>query len=186
MSEVWRDIPGYEGLYQVSDLGRVRSLDRISVSSNNRVRELKGFVLKQTLNIHGRPYVTLSKDGKPRKYTTHRLVMLSFIGLRPEGYQILHADGDCLNNKLSNLSYDTQSENMIDMYRYGGKNGRGKLSIEQVLEIRKLFKTGKYTKVKLGEMFKVSDASIYGIVTKKTYQWLNDDGSIDESNTAVS
>ncbi|HIS18358.1 MAG TPA: HNH endonuclease [Candidatus Coprovivens excrementavium] len=186
MSEVWKDISGYEGLYQVSDLGNVKSLDRISVSSDNKVRNLKGLMLKQPLNVNGIPYVTLSKNGKRQKHTTHKIVALTFIGERPEGYQVLHRDGDCLNNKLCNLSYDTQSQNMIDMYRYGKKNGSGKLTIEQVLEIRKLFKTGKYTKVKLGRMFKVSDVNIYEIVTKKTYQWLNDDGTIDDSDTAVS
>ena len=185
--ETWKAIPGFEGYYEVSDLGRVRSLDREFIDKMGRLRSYEGVVLKtETGSRTGREYVMLYTREKRKNRTVHSLVAEAFIGERPKGYHVLHSDGDCLNNKLSNLSYDTQSENMNDMYRYGSKNPRGKLSIEQVLEIRKLYATGKYKQYELAKRYKVSPDNISRIVTRKSFTWLNDDGTIDDSQTAVS
>lgn len=185
-NEEWRQVLGFEGLYEVSNMGRVRSMNRTITRSDGQLKKLKEKILKQTTGSHGRLSVSLSKDGKKYYKYPHILVAEAFIGERPEGYHICHIDGDYTNNKLSNIRYDTVSENAIDIYRYGKKSGSGKLSIEQVLEIRTLFKTGKYTKVELGKMFKVTDTAIGRIIKRETFQWLNDDGSITESVTSVS
>ena len=185
--ETWKAVVDYEGLYEVSDLGRVRSVDRDVVYLNGQVRHYNGQIMKQTINKqHNRPAVNLIKDKKRHSKYPHILVAEAFIGERPEGYDVCHIDGDCTNNRLENLRYDTKSQNSIDMYRYGGKNGNGKLSIEQVLEIRRLYATGKYKQCELAKKYNVRQTNISHIVRRISYQWLNDDGSIDESQTAVS
>ena len=184
--EIWKDIKGYEGYYEVSDLGRVRSVDREVIHSNGKVVNYKGRILKQNNNRAGRKQVFLYKDGKATNQGVHILVALTFIGERPKGYDVCHIDGDCTNNKLSNIRFDTKSQNRIDYYRQGSKSGTGKLSIEQVLEIRRLYKTGEYTQVELAEKFNVSRNNIGYIITRKYFTWLNDDGTIEESQTAVS
>lgn len=182
--EVWKDIPEYEGLYQVSNLGRVRSVDREVLCRGGKTRISLGKILKQGKDTNSRLIVGLSKNGKIKTKRSYNLVALAFIGERPEGYQVCHIDGDVTNNKLSNLRYDTRSQNEIDRYKQGRQHG--KLSTDEVLEIRRLYATGEYTKVKLGKMFKVKDTTIYRIINHQTFSWLNDDGTIDESKTSVS
>lgn len=183
--EIWKDIHGYEGLYQASTMGRIRSMDREVFSKNGRVQNLKGKILKPDDNNNSLR-VLLSNDSNKQRYNVHKLIIFTFKGMRPEDYDICHGNGDYTDNRLENLRYDTKSQNQIDMYRYGNKNGKGKLSIEQVLKIRKLHATGNYTQTKLAEMFKVTIGAIGRIVNRKTFTWLNEDGTIDESNTAVS
>lgn len=116
MSEVeWRPIPGWEGYYEVSDDGQVRSLDRLDA----RGCQVKGRTLRGTINAYGYPFVTLSKSGYRWLTVVHRLVMLAFVGPCPEGHEVLHADGTRANNNLSNLSYGTRSDNARDSIKHG-------------------------------------------------------------------
>lgn len=181
--ENWKDIKGFEGLYQVSNLGRIKSIGREVIYSNGRVVKYESKILK-TNNKYQRPTTLLTKDKKTTTKNIHELVAQAFIGERPEGYHICHIDGDITNNELSNLRYDTVSENQIDIYRHGRKNG--KLSLEQVLEVRKLYATGDYKQVELAEIFDVTQSQVSRIVLRASYSYLNDDGTIDDSQTAVS
>ena len=183
--ETWRDIPGYEGLYQVSDKGRVRSLDRYIEYSNGKLVFYKGKIIKQNEDKHGRMLLRLSKNKNRKSYFVHSLVALAFIGERPKDYVVAHCDGNNKNNDLSNLRYDTVRENSIDMYRHGYKVTIGKLSIEDVVRIRELYKTGDYTQVDIAKMYNVRRPTIGKIVRRETFNWLNDDGSIKESTTAT-
>lgn len=121
-----------------------------------------------------------------KKLQVHVLVALTFIGERPEGYDICHIDGDCLNNESSNLRYDTRNQNSIDYYRQGKKAPNGKLSIDEVLEIRKMYNTGDYTLQDIADKFSMSNSGISLIIRRKRFGWLNDDGTIDDSGTRVS
>ncbi|MBH0121551.1 NUMOD4 motif-containing HNH endonuclease [Rhodococcus sp. CX] len=118
--EQWRPIPGYEGGYEVSDQGRVRSLDRITYRGEKQIR-LKGKILspgkrKQT----GHLYVNLHRPGERRTFKVHRLVLLAFVGPPPAGSEYaLHADDDPSNNRLSNLRWGSQVDNMNDMSENG-------------------------------------------------------------------
>lgn len=183
--EIWKDIPGYEGLYQVSTLGRVKSLGRKIVRNNGRVFTIKEKILKDRIGSSKRPYVALFKDKKRKDIMVHILVALAFIGERPKNYQVLHKDGNILNNKLENLSYDTRQQNAIDFYRYGQNGSNGKLSIDDVVKIRKLYKTGDYLQRELSELFGVSSNQISRIVNQKRYSWLENDGTIKESQTKI-
>lgn len=183
--EVWKDIPGYEGLYQVSNVGRVKSLERKITRSDGRLCTIKEKILKDRIGSSKRPYVALFKERNRKDVMIHVLVALSFIGERPKDYQVLHKDGDILNNRLENLSYDTRQQNAIDFYRYGQNGSNGKLSIDDVVEIRKLYKTGNYLQRELSESFGVSQNQISRIVNKKKYSWLEDDGTIKKSQTKI-
>ena len=119
--EQWRDIPGHPG-YQVSDHGRVRSLDRTITTANGQVRRLKGRAMRATLNQHGYPFVDLRNQGKRRVRTVHSLVAEAFIGTRPEGMEVCHNDGNKTNNHVDNLRYGTRSDNTLDKVRHGTHN----------------------------------------------------------------
>ncbi len=124
MSEEWRDITGYEG-YQVSDLGRVRSLDRIVPYGKGSSKRLKGKILKPS-DYKSRPYqaIPLSVESKPKLYRVHRLVTRAFLGPCPDGYEVCHGPHGKLDNRLSNLSYGTKSQNQLDRYRDGTINNK--------------------------------------------------------------
>ena len=114
----WRDIPGYEGYYQVSNNGDVRSVDRKIINSLGHELSLKGKILKPKKDYE---YfrVELNAHGKSKLFFIHRLVLLAFVGEIPEGMQCRHLDGDAKNNSLSNLAYGTVSENQLDRVRHG-------------------------------------------------------------------
>ena len=103
---MWLPIPGYEGLYEVSEDGRVRSLGK-------RGKMLKPFPVRGYSKVH------LSKDATSRHRGVHQLVMLAFEGPPPEGMEVCHEDGNKANNHRSNLRYDTPSANGRDRIRHG-------------------------------------------------------------------
>ena len=183
--EIWKDIPGYEGSYQISTYGRVKSLDRYVVYSNGSVRFYKGKILKQSHNNQGRPQVALSRNSKSHMFSVQRLMSYAFMGERPKGYVICHNDGNMLNNNIENLRYDKIRENSIDMYRHGYKVTIGKLSIEDVVRIRELYKTGKYLQKELAKMYGVNRSNISRAINSERFSWLNDDGTINESKTQI-
>lgn len=130
----WRNIHGYEGLYQVSDTGEVRSVDRITTGS--RTRKIKGVVLKKTKTTTGYLAVTLCKDGKPKIEKVHRLVAKAFIE-NPNGKpNINHIDNNPLNNNVSNLEWCTQSENLYHAYRIGAakQSTKPKIATDSIVE----------------------------------------------------
>lgn len=109
--EEWRSIEGYEELYEVSSLGRVRSCDRF-VKSKRGTRLHKGKLLKPGIDRVGYLHVVLSKDNKQKMFLVHRLVYASFHGKIPEGMQVNHIDEDKTNNSIENLNVMTSKENI--------------------------------------------------------------------------
>ena len=107
--EVWKDIPEYEDLYQVSNLGNVKSLDRIDSGG----RKLKGKVLKTFIRSTTYFAVTLSKNNKSKLINTHQLVAYAFLNHKSCGYKLVvnHIDINPKNNKLYNLELITQRKN---------------------------------------------------------------------------
>lgn len=107
-AEKWTPVVGFEGLYEVSDAGRVRS-----------VRKAEPRHLRTYLRQRGYPYVVLHRDGERYDIALHRVVMTSFVGPRPVGLEIRHLDGDPMNAALSNLTYGTHLQNMADAMEHG-------------------------------------------------------------------
>jgi hypothetical protein len=147
--EEWRPVVGYEGLYEVSDQGRVRSLDRVLRDKNGLLKRFKGKILSASIkqNKYGRYAVvglpSINVSGTTNRYIAH-LVLESFGGPRPAGMECCHCDGDSLNNNANNLRWGTPKENSLDKYNHGtvlwgSKNHQARLTETQVLEIR-----GKY------------------------------------------
>ena len=121
--ENWRAVPGYEGTYEVSDQGRVRSLDRFDYCG--RLQEGKFLIGNLEL---GYRKVSLSKLGRQKKFRVHRLVMLAFIGPLPEGMVTRHLNGMKDDNRLCNLQYGTQSENMQDNLKHGNNGMKNRVN----------------------------------------------------------
>ncbi len=113
-TEEWRPVVGHEGYYEVSNLGGVRSVDRV----NARGR-WKGRPLRPATRDSGHLCVSLCRNSVCRTKNVHSLVAEAFIGPRPDGLQVAHYDGNPTNNILSNLRYATQSENLLDSVRHG-------------------------------------------------------------------
>ena len=110
---MWKDIEGYEGLYQVSDKGEVRSLDRVERSKGDSVRVRKGRVKKLNINQDGYYKVTLWKDNRSKTFVVHRLVANAFIP-NPNNLPVVnHKDGEKTNNNVSNLEWCTVQENAL-------------------------------------------------------------------------
>jgi hypothetical protein len=127
MSE-WRDIEGYEGVYQVSDQGQVRSLDRLVRHWRGGMLKQRGKVLKPIVQRDkrgrvARVQVNLSCDGCAKTTSVHRIVLETFLGPCPDGMEGCHGDGDPTNNAISNLRWDTGSSNMQDCIRHGRLSG---------------------------------------------------------------
>lgn len=116
MREKWREVIGFEGRYEVSDLGRVRN------SSTGRV-------LRPGVATHGYPTVAL---GRGNTRTVHSLVAAAFLGEAPGGCEVCHKDGDRLNPSLTNLRFGTRSSNNMDILDHGGR----KVTREDVLDIK--------------------------------------------------
>ena len=112
MEEIWKDIEGYEGLYQISSQGRVRSLDRTIVYSNGNVHKYYGSFKKQSFDAGGYKIVTLSKNSKTTTHKVHRLVAKAFIENPKNFKNINHIDEDKTNNNVDNLEWcDTAYNN---------------------------------------------------------------------------
>ena len=109
MSEIWKDIPDYDGFYEVSNKGRVFSL-------------ITNKFLKFGNHKFGYFQVTLYKDKKPRNFLVQVLVAQAFIGPRPAKMSVCHNDGNCKNNTDTNLRYDTQKGNAHDRIAHGTTN----------------------------------------------------------------
>lgn len=104
-NEIWKDIEDYEGYYQISNYGRLRSLDRIVIHSNGKVRKYKGTVIKLANDKNGYRFTHLYKNGKPKQVRIHRLVATYFIP-NPDNLPIVnHKDENPKNNYVDNLEW---------------------------------------------------------------------------------
>ena len=113
--ETWKPVPGYEGLYEVSDRGNVMSF----LGRGTKARS-EGHSLKPWRDDEGRWTVGLRKGGAKKNHHVHRLVAEAFIGPMPDGLETRHLDDDLDNNCVTNLAYGTSKENKADMLRNHG------------------------------------------------------------------
>ena len=172
--EEWRIIPGSEGLYSVSSLGRIRS-EPIQTS---RVGRRRGRVLKCFPDTKGYPQFGMCLSGGRRRTTkVHRVVALAFLGPRPPGAQINHKSGDKNDNSVSNLEYTTCRQNIRHGWRnglysadhsQGERNPFAKLTAEDVRQIRDLHPT--VGPAALASRFGVTRENIWQIVTRRTWK----------------
>lgn len=176
VKEVWKDITEYEGYYQVSNLGRVRGVDRYVGYKNGLKRLYKGKILKLRSNKYGYMYIKLNKYGNSKNAILHRLVATAFIENKDGLGQVNHIDGNKSNNNVSNLEWCDHSHNQKHAYRTGLNIPRKgeelvytKLTEIEVLEIRKLYEFTNITQNKIADRYKVSHQLISLIVNKKIW-----------------
>lgn len=167
--EKWVPILGWEGLYEVSDMGRVRSLIRYRYTTFG-LRPYGGFIVTLIKKSTGYLYVNLTGNGRRVQEAVHRLVLSSFMGPPCSGNEACHGDGDRANNILSNLRWDTRKSNHADKIKHGTwqggeANGNSKLTVAAVLDIRSSRESYK----RLADKYGVSCTSIYRV--KKRELW---------------
>ena len=162
--EIWKDIPGYEAYYEVSNTGLIRR---------------KAYIMKCNLSNDGYPTITLCGGGKQLSKTIHRIVAEVFLENPENKPQVNHKDGVKVNTMVSNLEWVTVSENANHAlslglkdktWQDGERNINSKLTKEQVLDIREKCKIMKISKVHKNFYPEMSYNTIYGIKTKKLWK----------------
>lgn len=118
VGEVWKDIPNYEGYYQISNLGRIKSVAR-KVKYQNSYRNVKEKLKKTFIGKQGYERVELSKNGKTKKYNVHRIVANVFISNPLNKETVNHINGIKTDNRVENLEWATRSENELHAYKIG-------------------------------------------------------------------
>jgi hypothetical protein len=186
--EVWKSIPGYEGLYEVSDQGRVKSLLRKILRKTGHWHTVPERIMKHNKSGgRNRQYcsIGLSLSGEVKYWYVHHLVLLAFRGERPTNMEVNHIDGNHANNVLSNLEYVTKRENVqhaineLGTYKRpsspdlrGEKSGTSKLTWDDVDEIRAHYARGGISQEQLAKEFGVCQAQIWRIIHNK--RWASD------------
>ena len=117
--EVWKEIPGYEGFYEASDYGQIRSMDHRVPCKGNKTRLVKGRIKKLQVNKNGYYITTLSKENVLSTFTVHQLIALTFMPNFSKSDHLNHIDGNKLNNALSNLEPSNPSHNGLHAHRLG-------------------------------------------------------------------
>ena len=156
-AEVWKDIPGYEGRYQASTYGRIRSVDR-EITQLGRwgrpfTRRLKGRVLRPAATKKD-PHLYVSLGHGANGSTVHSLVARTFLGPPREGQEVRHLDGDASNNRVENLAYGSRTENILDVFRIN--RPWRKLSLRDMREIKRRLSAGE-TGASIARSFGVSE-----------------------------
>lgn len=164
LTEEWRDVEGYEGIYQVSNLGRVKSL----VGYNGHVYIKREKILKNSLKDSGSGYkrygVTLSVKGKIKHCMVHKLVAKAFIP-NPNNYEVInHKDGNSLNNHIDNLEWCTVSYNL--QHAYNTKLKKSKIHNINKQQVINMLNSGLFQK-DIAKNLKVSEHTIVRFIKKE-------------------
>jgi hypothetical protein len=169
MEEQIKDIEGFEGRFKITSLGRVLSI-------NGRY---KGVVeLSPAIDVLGYRMTNLRMAPKNRRARVHTLVAESFLKKEPHHNCVNHKDGNKLNNNVDNLEWTTLGENIKHAVRTGlmdlkgEKHHNSKLTKESVVEMRRLYATGKYTQLKIASMFGVCRRQAGDVINGVNWGWM--------------
>lgn len=178
--EKWKSIDGYEDFYEISDYGRVRSLDRL-IQSHTKTGSVyyqtrKGRIIKASSGHRGHLQVHLSVNDVSTDLYVHRLVAAAFIPNPKNLSVVMHLDDDPTNNHKKNLKWGTYQDNSDDMYRkgrgaLGSTTGNAKLTEKEVVQIRKLI-SQKLSNVEIAKRYAVGANAISGIRCGKAWKHL--------------
>lgn len=175
MSDEWKDIVGYEGYYKISNTGEIKSLERFTKSNKTRSRKVPAKIINFRIDKDGYKTRTLCKDAKKYKISEHRLVALTFLPNPNNLLQVNHKNGIKTDNRVENLEWCTDSENKrhaldndLKIPAKGDSIGTSKITNEQAIKIKQLFKKG-YTTRKISDIFQISYQLVWKI--KKDQTW---------------
>lgn len=178
MTTLWRPVPGYEGRYEVSNDGQVRSLDRITPHNIGKNQRIRGRLLSPVKNDSGYLCVWFRAGRKMRKcLRVHRLVAAAFIPNPEDKPEVNHLDNNPLNNRVENLEWCTRTENLQHMTNQGRRarpmlGKRAPVAIladEEVRELRAAYEAGGISFAKLGERFGVSKRCAMRCAKRESY-----------------
>ena len=177
MQEIWKPIAGYEGLYEVSSLGNVRSNDREITHRNGRRYRVKGRTLVFS-KPHGYHQVTLCDGNSKKPHKVHRLVASAFIPRTPGKDVVNHLDGNKGNNSVSNLEWTCPKGNarhardagLVNTAR-GELSGGAKLSSDDIKAIRSMLRSGR-RQSEIASEFGVTQSNISRISTNDVWAHL--------------
>lgn len=164
LNEIWKEIPGYEGYFEVSNLGNFRSKDRIIKYKQTGTRLYPGKPLKTELMQDGYSRIVLMKEAVKKRYMCHRLVAETFIDNPSNLPQVNHKDGNRSNNCVENLEWCTQSENELHAVNVLGKTMKGKTAPKKV--------------------YCVETDTIYNSMSE-VIRWLQDHACVEGLNKAI-
>lgn len=178
LNEIWKNIPGYRDLYQVSVLGSIRSLIKWNGTEKR--------ILNPGKHRDGYLSVCLYKNKKKKFYLIHTIVLETFIGSCPPGMECRHLDGNPRNNTLGNLCWGTHSDNMKDRTKHGNfnwlkpnnigeLNGKAKLNNWIIRIIKQLLKQGKLSQKEISQIFNIDRSEISNINTGKRWGYLKNE-----------
>lgn len=181
-SERWAWVPGYEGHYEVSSQGRVRSVERTVMRKHNKTERLVSFTYRAQpmrawiAKATGYPMVTLRREGIKKQLSVHVALLEAFVGPRPPAHVACHFNGDPRDNRVENLRWDTQAANVADTKRHGreihGEAHRwAKLTETDVRTIRARLATGEQCSV-IGPRYGITPEAVSAIKTGKNWAWL--------------
>jgi hypothetical protein len=175
----WIDVPGYEGLYRVSDHGEVEVYERttevVGRGGTKYLRFRPAARLKPWITPDGYSKHGLCKAGVTKSFHAHQLIMLAFVGERPRKRLVRHIDGNPRNNQLSNLCYGTYQENAQDAISHGTiawgeRSNLSKFSEEKIEVIRKLCKW--FNTDEIAKFFNMSKTHVRDIKNRKYWKYL--------------
>jgi hypothetical protein len=172
--EIWKDIPGFEGWYQASDLGNIRSVERMVKTKGGALRHSASKVLAP-----GGPryaLVILSIDGKRKTRGVHRLVCTAFHGAPPPNAHAAHNDGDISNNKAKNLRWATAKENCLDRvlhktWVHGARVNTAKMAESDIQQVKIRAANGE-SRISIAKDMGVHRSSIDQLLRGDTWQHL--------------
>jgi hypothetical protein len=161
--EIWKDVKDYEGIYQVSNLGRVKVLEKMVWNRFKMILKNEK-ILKFTIDKSGYYRLGLTKDNMQKNFLVHRLVCIAFLPNPQKKETVNHINGIKTDNRLLNLEWATHSENQKHSHQIGLKCFKGekgpnsKLTKEQVLDIKNNYKN--LTQREIAKIFNVSQSNI--------------------------
>lgn len=179
---IWKPILRFNGEYEVSNTGLIRSTYKVIEKSNGKKYTRVSKILKHAIDKSGYLRVAVSFNGELKTQKVHRLVAWCFVNGDKDATEVNHKDGNKLNNHYSNLEWVNRSENMKHAYsnklinpKRGESNGNSKLNAEQVKEIRQVAESSGryYGRKELANKYGVSECRIKEIVTKRKNNWQN-------------
>lgn len=177
--EIWKDVVGFENCYQVSNLGNVKSLDRKVNHPSGGLARRVGIELNKITDKDGYFNVNLKRNQKANTSRIHRLVAIAFIPNPENKPQVNHINGIKNDNRVENLEWATLSENRQHAYdtglqhsytRQGENNNFTKLTKEQVIEIRCIYKKGVVTYKEISEKYNVAPVCIGSIIRRQNWK----------------
>lgn len=170
-TEEWKPVLGYEGFYEISNMGRVRALF-CTTNFHKLNRILKPWLVKAGyLQVH------LKRPGEKRKaHFIHRMLLEAFVSPRPPKCEVRHLNGSRSDNTLSNLAWGTHKENAEDMLKHGHcstgeKQWNSKLTEVQVKSIRELYASG-FSVAEIAENFEARPSNVWAIVKGRSWRHL--------------